>query len=49
MLVSGGHTFTQTFITVQGVEAWGAFVYSAIWVVAAGIAGLALGAASAAA
>jgi len=47
MLVSGVNTFVQTWVTVEGVEAWGAFVYSAVFVLAAGVTGLALGACAA--
>lgn len=43
MLVTGVNTFIQTFVTIEGVEAPGAAVYSAVWVVAAGITGTALG------
>jgi len=48
MLVSGVHTFVQTWVTIEGVEAKGAAAYSAVWVVAAGITGIALGVVSAA-
>ena len=47
MLISGVNTFVQTFITLQGVEAIGAAGYSAVWVLASGITGLALGVVSA--
>jgi hypothetical protein len=43
MLVSGGNTFLQTWMTVQGVEVTGAVAYSAVWVAAAAITGVALG------
>ena len=43
MFVSGMHTFVQTWVTLEGVEAWGAVAYSVIWVVAAGTTGAALG------
>lgn len=42
MLVSGINTFLQT-LTIEGVEARGAIGYSAVWVVASGLAGTALG------
>lgn len=44
MVVCGGNTFLQTWMTLEGVEATGAVGYSAIWVVAGGITGFALGA-----
>lgn len=44
MAVCGGNTFLQSWMTVEGVEAAGAVGYSAIWVVAAGLTGAALGA-----
>ena len=47
MLVSGTNTFVQTFVTLEGVEAMGAAAYSAVWVLASGITGLALGLVSA--
>jgi hypothetical protein len=47
MLVSGVNTFVQTFFTLEGVEATGAAAYSAVWVLASGITGLALGVVSA--
>jgi len=47
MLVSGVNTFVQTFVTLQGVEVTGAAGYSAVWVLASGITGLALGVVSA--
>lgn len=43
MVVCGGHTFLQTWMTLEGVEATGAAGYSAVWVVAAGITGVAFG------
>lgn len=43
MLVSGMNTFLQTLVTTEGVEALGALGYSAVWVVAAGVTGVALG------
>jgi hypothetical protein len=43
MLVSGINTFVQTFVTIEGVEARGALAYSAVFFVAAGISGAALG------
>lgn len=42
-LVSGVHTFAQTFVTVRGVAATGAMAYSGVWLVAAGITGAVLG------
>ncbi len=39
MSVSGGNTFLQTWVTINGVEAFGAAGYSAVWLVAAGITG----------
>ena len=47
MLVSGINTFVQTFVTLEGVEATGAAAYSAVWVLASAITGLALGVVSA--
>jgi hypothetical protein len=43
MLVSSINIFLQTFVTIKDVEAKGAIAYAAVWFVAAGIAGLALG------
>jgi hypothetical protein len=43
VVVSGVNTFVQTFVTVRGVEATGALVYSGVWAVAAGITGAMLG------
>jgi hypothetical protein len=43
MLVSGVNTFVQTFVTTEGAEARGALGYSAVWVVAGGVTGVALG------
>jgi hypothetical protein len=43
MLVSGVNTFVQTFVTTEGVEVLGALGYSAVWVVAGGATGVALG------
>lgn len=43
MLVSGVNTAVQTAVTVEGVEVAGALVYSAVWVVAAGVTGAVLG------
>lgn len=43
MFVSGMHTLVQTWFTLEGVEFKGASVYAGIWVVAAGLAGGALG------
>jgi hypothetical protein len=43
MVVCGGNTFLQTWMTIEGVEALGAVGYSAVWVIAAGITGAALG------
>ncbi|RQM08225.1 hypothetical protein DH86_00000658 [Scytalidium sp. 3C] len=47
MLVSGGSTFLQSFVTLDGVESQGAVTYSSVWVLAALITGTALGAAGA--
>lgn len=41
-ILSGVNTFIQVFGTVQGVEPQGAAAYSALWVVAAALTGLAL-------
>jgi hypothetical protein len=43
MLLSGVNTFVQTFVTMEGVEVRGALGYSAVWVVAGGVTGVALG------
>ncbi|KAK0113190.1 hypothetical protein ONS95_014888 [Cadophora gregata] len=43
MLATGINTFVQTFVTIEGVEAAGAVVYSGVWVAAALITGLTLG------
>jgi hypothetical protein len=43
VFISGVNTFVQTFVTIEGVDATGAAAYSAIWAVAAGITGIALG------
>ncbi|PVH86840.1 hypothetical protein DL98DRAFT_510314 [Cadophora sp. DSE1049] len=43
MLVTGVNTFVQTFVTIEGVEATGAVVYSGVWVAAALITGATLG------
>ena len=43
MLVSGVNTFVQTWVTVEGVEMTGALLYSGVFVLAAGVIGLALG------
>ncbi|KAL2074779.1 hypothetical protein VTL71DRAFT_8558 [Oculimacula yallundae] len=43
MFVTGVNTFVQTFITIEGVEAIGAAVYSGVWVTAALITGVTLG------
>lgn len=43
MAVSGAHTFVQTWFTLEGVGIKGATVYAGVWVVAAGLAGAALG------
>ena len=43
MFVSGMHTFVQTWVTLEGVEARGAAAYAAVWVVAAGLAGGVMG------
>ena len=44
MLVSGVNTFLQALVTLEGVEAPGAAAYASVWVVAALISGLSLGA-----
>ncbi|KAI0528075.1 hypothetical protein F5B22DRAFT_583509 [Xylaria bambusicola] len=44
MLVSGVNTFLRTWLTIVGVETAGAAAWSSIWVIAAGISGLALSA-----
>ncbi|KAH9898847.1 hypothetical protein F4778DRAFT_171749 [Xylariomycetidae sp. FL2044] len=44
MLVTGVNTFLQTRFTVMGVESAGAAAWSSVWVIAAAIAGVALGA-----
>ncbi|KAI1500694.1 hypothetical protein F5X99DRAFT_228968 [Biscogniauxia marginata] len=44
MLVTGANTFLQTLLTVEGVEPAGAAAWSSAWVLAAGVAGLGLGA-----
>lgn len=43
IIISGVNTFVQVFGTVQGVDAQGAAAYSAVWVTAAAITGIALG------
>lgn len=43
MAVSGAHTFVQTWFTLEGVAIRGASVYAGVWVVAAALAGGALG------
>lgn len=43
MFVSGMHTFVQTWVTLEGVEAWGAAIYSGVWVGAAAVAGAVMG------
>lgn len=43
VLFSGGNTFVQSFVTLEGVEAYGALAYSSVWVIAAGGTGAALG------
>lgn len=43
MFVSGMHTFVQTWVTLEGVEAWGAAAYSGVWVGAAAVAGGVMG------
>lgn len=42
VILSGVNTFIQVFGTIQGVEPQGAAAYSALWVVAAALTGLAL-------
>ncbi|KAI2630805.1 hypothetical protein GGR54DRAFT_170981 [Hypoxylon sp. NC1633] len=44
MAVSGANTFLQTRLTVQGVETPGAVAWSSVWVLAAAVTGLGLGA-----
>ncbi|KAI1469366.1 uncharacterized protein F4812DRAFT_327157 [Daldinia caldariorum] len=44
MLVSGVDTFIQTLFTIKGVETPGAAAWSSVWVIAAAVTGLALGA-----
>ncbi|KAI8960311.1 hypothetical protein F5Y11DRAFT_330483 [Daldinia sp. FL1419] len=44
MLITGADTFVQTRFTIKGVETPGATAWSSVWVVAAAITGLALGA-----
>ncbi|KAG9241899.1 hypothetical protein BJ878DRAFT_544778 [Calycina marina] len=46
-LISGGNTFVQTFVAMEGVELLGAAGYSSVWVVAASVTGLALAAVNA--
>lgn len=43
VLVCSVNTFVQSYVTIEGVEAEGAVIYSGIWAAAAGITGLALG------
>lgn len=43
MLIVGMNTFLQAFITVEGVEATGAFAYSGVWVISAAFTGIAYG------
>ncbi|RFU34775.1 hypothetical protein B7463_g1523, partial [Scytalidium lignicola] len=47
MLVSGGSTFVQSFVSLEGVEAQGAIAYAGVWVFAALVTGTALGVAGA--
>ena len=47
MLVSGVNTYVQTFVTLEGVESAGAVGYSAVWVLASALTGLAFGVVSA--
>jgi hypothetical protein len=42
MLVTGVNTFLQTRLTIVGVETAGAAAWSSVWVLAAGVTGLAL-------
>ncbi|KAI0841517.1 hypothetical protein F5Y06DRAFT_192453 [Hypoxylon sp. FL0890] len=44
MLVTGTNTFLQTRFTIEGVETPGAAAWSSVWVLAAAVTGLALGA-----
>jgi hypothetical protein len=43
VLVSGGNTFVQTWVTLEGVEVLGAVAYAVVWAVAGAVAGGALG------
>ncbi len=43
MLLTGGNTFIRSFMGIKGVEVIGAISYSAVWVAAAGVTGVALG------
>ncbi|KAH8815705.1 hypothetical protein F5884DRAFT_663122 [Xylogone sp. PMI_703] len=47
MLVSGGSTFVQSFVSLEGVEPLGALAYAGVWAFAALVSGVALGAAGA--
>jgi len=44
MVVSGINTFVQVFVTIEGVEVKGAFIYASVWVMAALVSGASLGA-----
>ncbi|KAI1413694.1 hypothetical protein F5Y13DRAFT_27788 [Hypoxylon sp. FL1857] len=44
VLVTGANTFLQTRLTIEGVETPGALAWSSVWVLAAAVTGLALGA-----
>jgi len=47
VVITAGNTFLQTLVALEGVEFLGAVGYSAVWVGAAGLTGLALGAVNA--
>lgn len=44
MLITGGNTTLQTLYTIEGAEAKGALAWASVWVAAAAITGLGLGA-----
>ncbi|KAL0931866.1 uncharacterized protein CTRU02_212819 [Colletotrichum truncatum] len=43
MILTGVNTYLQTFMTINGVESYGAAVYAGVWVAAAFLAGVGLG------
>lgn len=43
IFLTGGNTFVQCFMTIEGVEALGAITYAAVWAIAAGLTGVSLG------